>query len=71
MVPVLPEDIMIYSGNELSIFISVFQVEGPPEYIFFSATRSQFNYDLNEEMMAAAGRTPFCIETATWNDQLR
>ena len=42
------------------------QEGGPPEYVFFSASRTQLNADIDEDMSAAAGRAPFCIETETW-----
>jgi uncharacterized protein YcgL (UPF0745 family) len=41
------------------------QEDGPPEYIFFSASRTLFNADI-EDMSGAAERAPFCIETETW-----
>eukprot|EP00435_Cladocopium_sp_Y103_P073536 s29_g44.t1 len=48
---------------EIAVDRHKFQEGGPAEYIFFSASRTQFNADIDEDMSAAAGTAPFCIET--------
>jgi len=47
---------------EIAVDRHKFQEDGPPEYIFFSASRTLFNADI-EDMSGAAERAPFCIET--------
>ena len=42
------------------------QEGGPPEYIFFSASRTLFSADIDEDMGGASARVPSCIETETW-----
>ncbi|CAE7289940.1 VPS11 [Symbiodinium natans] len=52
---------------EIAVEQHKFQESGPPKYIFFASSMKMFSADIDEDMNAAAARTPFCVETdALW-----
>eukprot|EP00435_Cladocopium_sp_Y103_P072928 s29_g41.t2 len=51
--------------SEIAVDRHKFQEGGPAEYIFFSASRTLFSADMDEDMSGASARVPSCIETGT------